>query len=129
MDLLPNYEEQCMQVAIGETDRIEVFRHKENDEYNYEDKPYCIFYAKAASPQQKRDYRIQKGVVGNNDSIYLIATRLPAEINPTDRIVYLGKIWTVTSVGYYVNKSGVVNRRIFNPEYIIKRSPKGITLE
>lgn len=118
-----------MLVASGETDRIEVYRHKENDDYNYEDAPYVIFYGKPASQMQKRNYRIQKGVIGKEDSQYIVATRLPTEINPTDKIVYRGKEWTVGSVGYYEEQNNIVNRRIFNPDYIAKRSPKGITLE
>lgn len=118
-----------MLVAVGETDRLEVFRHKENDEYNYEDTPYCIFYGKPASQMQKRNYRIQKGVIGKEDSQYILSTRLPKDINPTDKIIYRGKEWIVGSIGYYEEQNNIVNRRIFNPDYIAKRSPKGITLE
>lgn len=117
-----------MLVAVGETDELKLYKHKENDKYNYEDTP-IIFYGKPASQMQKRNYRIQKGVVGKEDSQYIVATRLPIEIEPTDQIIYRGKKWFVGSIGYYEEQNNIVNRRIFNPDYIAKRSPKGITLE
>lgn len=101
---------------------------KPNSPYEYEE-TFTTFRCSPANNSDKKSYRITKGVMGDKDSVYLIATNFPDNIEPNDRIEFMGKILNVESVGYYLNESGIVNAGIMSNEYLIARSPKGIALK
>ena len=54
---------------------------------------------------------------------------MPEDIKPNDKIMYLGKIWTVETTGYYLDQSRIIDFSVFDPEYIKAVSPKGMTLK
>lgn len=106
-----------------------VIKRVPNSSYEYEKEVSTIFKGRPANQYEIKQYRIQQGVNGNTDSIFVISSNLPAEIKPNDRIIFLGKIWTVMSTGYYFDNSRFVNPSIFSDEYIAARCPKGINLQ
>ena len=118
-----------MIVARGETYELARFARVENSPYQFSDYPDVIFFGRPANSMEKKTYRIQQGVNGNTDSIMVYASNLPAEIKPNDRIRFMGKLWSVASIGYYFDSNKVVNARIFSDEYIFARSPKGLVLQ
>lgn len=99
-----------------------------NSYLQYEDTP-IRFRCSPANNKDVKNYRITKGVHGDQDSVYLIATNLPVNIEPNDRIVFMGKTLNVESVGFYLNDNGIVDASIMSIEYLEARSPKGIALK
>lgn len=87
------------------------------------------FKGRVASSLEQKRYNIMKGVVNNKNTIYIYASNLPEEIKPDDKVLFLGKEMTVTSVGYYIDQSKMIDASIFDPDYIKAISPKGITLD
>lgn len=118
-----------MIVARGETYELARFPRVENSPYEYEDAPDIVFFGRPANTLEKKVYRIQQGVNGNSDSIMVYATNLPAEIKPNDKIRFMGKEWSVASIGYYFDSNRIVTARIFDDDYLFKRSPKGLVLQ
>lgn len=118
-----------MIITFGETYTCEVFRRKENSSYEYEDVPYISFKCRPAGTKERKEYRLQKGIIGNSESVYIVATNLPIEIKPNDRVRFLGEEKTVTSIGYYYDNSRIVNASILSDEAIASRCPKGLTLQ
>lgn len=113
-----------------ETYILEVYKRKENTPYEYEDYPYLVFKGRPANNLERKKYRIQKGVNGNTDSVFIFSSNLNADIiNAGDRVVYLGKVWEVQSVGYYLDSSYIINGQLFSNDYIASRSPKGVALQ
>ena len=100
-----------------------------NSAYEWEKTPSCTFKGRPANQKEIRNYRIQQGVNGNSDSQFVLATNLPANVKPQDKIFYQGKEWTVMSVGYYYDSTRFVNEGAFRQEYIEKRCPKGLNLQ
>lgn len=116
-----------MLVARGETYELKVYRRKPNSPYEWEDAPYCTFKGRPASQMEKKTYRIQKGVNGNSDSTFVISSNMP-DVKPEDKIIFLGKEWTVENTGYYFDSSLIVNASILSEEQIIDKCPKGVSL-
>ncbi len=92
------------------------------------DENAITFRGRPASNYEKKTYNIQKGVKVRSDSLFIYSTNLPENIKADDKVMYLGKIWTVESVGYYLDQNKIIDASIFNEEYIAANSPKGITL-
>ena len=109
--------------------QFKVFKRKENSPYEYEDVPCCVFRGRIANNIEKQKYRIQSGVNGSSDSIFILSSNLPTKVNISDKIEGLGKVWTVMSVGYYLNQSKLINNGIMSNDYLIERCPKGINLQ
>lgn len=113
----------------GESHRLQVFRRKQNSPYEWEETPVFEFFGRPASPKEKKNYRIQQGVQGNAESQYIVCSNLPYDLQVKDRIIFNGDEYTVESTGYYYDDTRIVNNHIMTPDYIIKRCPKGITLQ
>lgn len=118
-----------MLVTRGETYKLELIKRKENSAYEWDDAPTITFKGRPANQFEKKKYRIQKGVNGNTDSIFIYASNLPKDVQPFDKVNFLGKTWTVESVGYYFDASLIVNADIMTDDQIIERCPKGIALQ
>ena len=112
-----------------ETFVFEVYKRKENSPYEYEDFPAFTFKGRPASNIEKKKYRVQKGVNGNTDSTFIFSSNLFEDIEPGDRVYYLGKIWEVQSTGYYYDSAYITNGQIMSDEYIMSRCPKGVNLQ
>lgn len=108
---------------------LELYSRIPNSPYEYEKASKITFRGRPASKMEKNQYRIQAGVIGSSDGTYIIASNLPDELKVDDRIKFNGKIWTVSSIGYYFDSNGLVNPSIMSDKYIAARSPKGITLK
>lgn len=108
---------------------LKLYKRIPNSAYEYEDVPCAEFKGRPANQYEKRKFRIQQGVQGNNDSVYVVCSNLPKEIKPEDKIEFLGKTWTVTSIGYYFDQNKIVNPAIFDENYISNKCPKGIALD
>lgn len=111
-----------------ETYVIKFLKRKENSPYEYDDKLSKTFKCRIAENQEISTYRLQLGVNANQESIYLICTNLPENLKPKDKVLFMGQIKTIESIGYFYNNNKLVNASLFNEEYIIARCPKGITL-
>ena len=100
-----------------------------NSAYEWEKEYSRTFKARPANQMEKKQYRIQQGVNGGSDSQFIVCSNLPDNIKDGDKVAYLGKEWTVMSVGYYFDESRFVNAGLFSDEYIQSRCPKGINLQ
>lgn len=118
-----------MLVTNNERYKFKVKRRKENTDYQWEENVSLEFFGRPANQVEKKQYRIQQGVNGNSDSVYVLASNLPSELNIKDKVIYLGKEWTVMSIGYYFDQSRFVNPGVMSEEAIIRRCPKGINLQ
>jgi hypothetical protein len=105
-----------------------IYHIKPNSKFEYEETP-VRFRCSPANSRDVKSYRITKGVLGDKDSVFLIATNLPENIEPNDRVVFMGKILNVESVGFYLQDNGIVDASIMSIEYLEARSPKGLTLK
>lgn len=108
---------------------LELYKRVKNSPYEYEQNPSAYFKGRPANQLEKRNYRVMKGVNGNTDSIFVKVTNLPEDVDIGDKIRFLGKIWSVQSVGYYFNEALFVNASVFSDLQIIARCPKGINLQ
>ena len=118
-----------MLVSRGETYKFQVKKRLEDSAYKWEDAVSFEFYGRPANQMEKKEFRIQKGVNGNTDSIFILSSNLPEELKPEDKIIFLGKEWTVKSIGYYFDSSLIVNANILSEEQIIARCPKGVNIQ
>ena len=118
-----------MKVVNNENYIFEAYSRKENSPYEYENIPYATFKGRPANQYEKKNYRIMSGIQGNTDSIYIVATNLPAELNIKDRVKFLGKFWTIESMGFYFENDLLVNPSLMSDKYIEKNCPKGLSLQ
>lgn len=114
--------------AIDENYTIKLKPTIPNSEFLSSDEE-IIVKCRPASNLEKKEYRIQQGVVGSEESVYIYCSNLTAPIKVGDRLEFLGQRKVVTSVGYYYDKNLFINPSAFDPEYIISKCPKGITLQ
>lgn len=112
----------------GETYRCLLYKRKKGNEFEYEEKPCLTFYARVADNFEISTYQIINGVEAKDDSINLISTHLPKEVEPNDVVVFLGQRKLVSSVGIYLDSNCITNAKIFSSDYLMKRSPKGLVL-
>ena len=118
-----------MLTTRGENYTLSLYKRKENSSYEWEEQPLLTFCGRPAGTIEKKNYRVMKGVDGNTDSNFVFCSNLPEEVAPNDKVLYLGKYWTVESIGYYYENNLVVNAKLMNDEYLMKRCPKGIALK
>lgn len=118
-----------MIVARGETYRLDRYPRLEDSPYEFEKVPDISFFGRPASNVEKRNYRIQQGVDGNSESVYVVCTNLPSNVKPKDRIMFLGKFWSVQSIGFYYEENKVLNGKVFSNDYLVARCPKGLNLQ
>lgn len=112
----------------GESFILKRYPRKENSSFEWSDMPDVEFFGRPASPNEIKNYRIQEGVHGSSESVYIVASNLPKEIKVKDMIIFNGDEWTVESIGYFFDSTRIVNNHIMSEKYIISRCPKGITL-
>ena len=117
-----------MIVSRGETYLLKVYPRKEDSPYEYEGNPY-VFYGRPASQLEKKNYRIQQGVEGNSDGVFIYASNMPSSVKIGDKVEFMGKHWTIQSIGFYFDSSLIVNAGIMSDKYIEERSPKGVSLQ
>lgn len=117
-----------MIATIGETIEFKLYHRKENSPYEWEESPALIFFGRMANNLEKKQYRIQQGVNGSNESVYVLSSNLPSEVRVGDKIKYLNKETNIVNIGYYINNSRIVNYKCMSSKYILSRSPKGIVL-
>ena len=117
-------------ITVGnERFTFKVIKRVPNSSYEYEKKVSIVFRGTPANQIEVKLYRIQQGVNGNTDSIFVVSSNLPDTLKPQDKVEFMGKIWTVMSTGYYFDNSRFVNPGSFSDEYIAARCPKGINLQ
>lgn len=109
--------------------QLELTKRLLNSPYEWEPAPSCVFKGRIANDIEKKNYRIQKGVNGNSDSTFVYCSNLPVNVNIGDKIKFMGKYWTVQSVGYYYNASRFVNPGVLSEEQLLERCPKGLNLQ
>lgn len=113
-----------------ETLNIQVFKRVANSAYEYEQVPSLTFKGKIANNIERKQYHIQRGVNGNTDSLFIFSSNMPfKDLKVGDLIVVLGEKHYIQSIGYYINENKIVNMGLFNEDYIIEKSPKGINIQ
>ena len=108
---------------------LELIKRIKNSAYEWETAPTCAFKGRPANQVEKKNYRVQKGVNGNSDSTFIFATNLPEEVDVGDQIKFMGKIWSIQSIGYYFDAARLINADLLDEEQIIQRCPKGINIQ
>lgn len=108
---------------------LKLYKRLKNSDYQWESAPSIIFRGRPASQVEVKKYRVQKGVNGNTDSVFIKATNLPTDVSVGDKVEYLGKFWSVQSIGYYFEEARFINPSVFDEERLIDRCPKGINLQ
>ena len=112
----------------NESEEFVLYKRVENSKMDVENVPTLTFYGRTASTYEKNHYRISQGVVGNSDGLQIFASNLPEEVKPFDKLLFRGKMWTIQSIGYYYDSNRIINRKIMSDEYMMKRSPKGLSI-
>lgn len=115
--------------TFNETSKFEVIQRKQNSAYEMEDVVDFTFYGRPAEQFERKKYRVQKGVDINSEAVYIVATNMPDSVVVGGNIRYLGKLWKVSSVGYYISEQKTLNQGMMSDEYIISRSRKGLTIQ
>lgn len=108
---------------------LKLYKRKENSSYEWEENPCATFKGRPANQIEVKKYRIQKGVNGNTDSVFVKATNLPQSVTVGDKISFIGKIWSVQSIGYYFDEARFINPSLLSEEQLIERCPKGLNLQ
>lgn len=108
---------------------FELYKRVPNSPYEWETTPAATFKGRPASQFEIKQYRIQQGVNGGTDSVFIVCSNLPKEVDEKDKIVYLGKEWSVASVGYYFDEARFVNPGLMSDKFIASKCPKGINLQ
>lgn len=118
-----------MIVTNDERYELKVYKRRDNSAYDYENVDVIAFRGRPASQTEIKTYRIQKGVNGNTDSVFIKSSNLPVEIKPGDQVTFLGKIWLVQSIGYYYDQALIINPACLSDAQIADRCPKGLNLQ
>lgn len=116
-------------VTRGENYTLSVFKLKPNSSYEYEDMPSFCFKGRPARTMERNFYTIQSGVTNGVDEVFIFASNVPKELKVGDKVLYLAKYWTISSIGVYLEESRLVNADIMNPQKLMERAPKGFTLK
>lgn len=90
--------------------------------------PYIEFRGRPAGKVDSRNYRIQKGVEGARNNVLIVCSNLPDIIDIEDKVLYLGQMWNVKNIGYFLDESLIIDAGIMSNDYILSQCPKGITL-
>lgn len=117
-----------MITAQGESFLLSRIIRKQNSPYEWETVEDISFFGRPADTNEKKLYRLQQGINASQESVYILTSNLPSKLNIGDKIRFNDSIYTVSSIGYYLKDSRVVNNHIMNSDYLIKRCPKGIVL-
>lgn len=118
-----------MITAQGESIKFKVYKRQENSSYKWNEAPSITFLGRLANDVERKEYRIQAGVNGGKESVFVLSSNLPSDIAIGDRIDFMKKQWVVGSIGFYYTQSRVVNYKVMNEEKMMKKCPKGITLD
>ena len=116
-------------VSSGETWLLTLYKRKKNSQYEYEDTPLLTFYGRPTKAYEQTLYTVQTGVTNGADDTYVFSSNLPVEVSVGDRVLFLGKMWSVGSTGVYLEEGRYVNASVLDPDFILKNCPKGITLK
>ena len=117
-----------LNLVTNEKYKFKLYKRVENSPYEWNVNPIRLFKGRPASNMERKQYRIQKGVDGGTDSIFIICSNLPKEVAIGDRIVFLGKEWMVNSIGYYFDEAKFVNPGLMNDNYVANKCPKGMNI-
>lgn len=113
-----------------ETIEIQVFHRAANSPYEYETTPSIVFKGKMANDMEKESYRIQTGVNGNEDSLFILSSNMPIQdLKVGDMVMLLGEKRYIQSIGYYFSQVKLVNMSLFSNEYIFQKCPKGLNIQ
>lgn len=113
-----------------ETLTFQIFKRLSNSAYEYEDKPSITFRGKFANDLEKNQYRIQAGVNGAQDSLFIYSSNLPIkDLKIGDMVLVMGEKRYIQSIGYYYSQNRIVNYSLFNDDYIMEKSPKGLNVQ
>lgn len=108
---------------------LTLYKRVENSAYEYEKAPICRFKGHPVDKKEVKNYRILKGVNGNDTSTFISCNNLPNKLDIGDRVVFMGAVYSVQSFGYFFNSSLILNADILSDEQIVTRCPKGINLQ
>lgn len=115
-------------IVSNEKYKFELYKRQENSPYEWSSTLKVLFKGRPASNIEKKQYRLQKGVNGGTDSVFVICSNLPEDVAVGDKIVFMGKEWMVNSIGYYFDEARFVNPGLMKSDYIAKKCPKGMNI-
>lgn len=107
---------------------IKLFKRVKNSAYDYEEVA-TNFRGKPVQKAEVKNYRIMQGVGGNDSSVYIQITNIPQNLAPQDKITFMGRTYSIESIGYFFDDNKLVNASLFDEEYIIAHCPKGVALQ
>lgn len=116
-----------MLVVNNENYDCKVYERLEN-EVEFSETPTATFRCRPANQEEKKSYRLMKGVETTQDSLYLIASNLPKDIKVGSMIKFNGDEKIIESVGYYYDMNRIVNASVMSEEAIRNKCPKGMTI-
>ena len=111
-----------------ETFSARVYKLKQNSSYEYDDNYVCEFRCKPVGKSEVKSYRLQKGVHGTSDSLFIMCSNVPDVVSVDDQVEFCGKRWSIKSIGYFFDENLIINGEIMSAEYIYNRCPKGIEI-
>ena len=112
-------------VSRGETYVLKLYKRIKNSSYEYEDVPSATFHGRPAKPLVSYVRVLALRQLRTS----VLSSNMPEDISDGDRIEFLGKLWSVTSVGVYFEQGRFVNAGIMDSDKLMAKCPKGITLK
>lgn len=103
------------------------FHHEENS-FEFEETGFD-FKCRVANSKDNEWYQGVSGLMLNDTSMTLFATRLDKPVFVGDKIILLGKEYLVQGVGYYLSQNNQLHAYDLTTEEVFKRSPKGIIIK
>lgn len=120
------------QLSIDTIDRnekftIKFFRRNENGS-EYDKIPYATTKCRVATNLEKKEFRPIKGMLSQEESMYIVMSNMPKDINENDQVEFNGTKKLVKSVGYFYDESEFEDASILSDQYIIEKCKKGVQI-
>lgn len=116
------------QFGEQETFNLKLYKRvRGNTAYEYSKEPILVFKGRPANKMEQKLFRVTKGVNNANIGVSILSSNLPDEVEPDDKVEYMGKVMLVKNIGFYLDER-FINAGDFSTEYLASRCPKGITL-
>lgn len=96
---------------------------------DYEPYPNSDFNCKVATHLEIKSFMLTDGLFNPNSGIFIMSNDLKTMPKINDKIYFLGRLWLVSTIGYYITENRLLNGKDLNMEEIMKRCPKGLRLE
>lgn len=103
-----------MRAVRNERFLAKLYKLKPNSAYEYETQPCAEFFCAPLSPVEMGSVRIESGLDGGEDGTTIITSNLYKEAKVGDRVEFMGKYWTIVSVGLYIDDWQMISPELFS---------------